>query len=304
MNNSIVFIHKSNIKNSIHQQAYIKDVIKYAALTNPNKKIIFIGDNGNKIYCDHPNVIFKNIDNFEKKSLLFRDFDGNFKVVRGKNNPARPQMLKFYFERIIYMYEILSEMGITSYWTFDTDTLILEDLSKHEYKFKDYDCTEQCNGWCMNGYVSNIDTTRRYIEHFISLFGDDEYLNTHQKEFDTINPSYAYTEMRAYHDFKTKNNIKSIDLSTPINGETFDHALAQNFGPNYDDDAITKDIKPDKENLWESSNGRKVIYEKEDGVYFKLKNELFKVITVNLSWLPTSLFTEIYNKSIKNKTVV
>ena len=62
----------------------------------------------------------------------------------------------------------------------------------------------------------------------------------------------------------------------------------QKWGPN-----------KDKNNTWDYAGNKKIIYEKSDGLYFKLKDKFHKIITVNLSWLPTNLFTEIFKKSIK-----
>ncbi|CAG7581519.1 MAG: putative glycosyltransferase [uncultured marine phage] len=289
MNNSIVFIHKSNVKDSVQKQSFIKTVLECAQHFNPEKKIIFIGDNHNEQFAVGDNVIFKNMDKMGKSHEYFTKFNSRFRSVRGRNAPFNDLMIKFFFERFIYMYMVMEEYGMDSYWTFDTDTLIIDDLTKHESKFQDYDCTSQCNAMCLNGFVKT-ETLRKYVEHIIDLFDDKDYLEENQREFDTIHPGYALTEMRFYAHFKNNTDLNSIDLSTPINGETFDHCLKQNLGPNRD-----------SENTWESQDGMKKIYEKEDGLYFKFDDNFVKVITMNLSWMGNDAFTSLFEKSKKSQ---
>ena len=193
------------------------------------------------------------------------------------------QAIKFLFERFIIVYEILKEYNIESYWSFDTDTLIVGDLAQQESKFFVYDNTEQCNGKCLNGFIK-IKTLEKYIEYMLELFLDEKYLNENEKEFNTKHPNYALTEMRFYDHFKKNTKLKTIDLSTPLNYETFDHCLSQTIGPNNDID-----------NRWEAEEGKKKVYKHGNQLYFKRNGELIRVISFNLSWLDNGIFKQLYD---------
>ena len=107
--------------------------------------------------------------------------------------------------------------------------MILAPLSSHEEKFKAYHCTEQCNGMCINGFISSPEIIGDYLHHINNLFQDNKFLAAQQKEFDEINPSFAFTEMRAYQEFKESmgSNIRTIRLNTIIDGTAFDDCICQ-----------------------------------------------------------------------------
>ena len=285
----IIFIHKSGIKDNISKQSFLKTTLKCASLFNPQKNIIFLGDNGNKHFSNNigANVKFNNIDDYGGELKEMKTFKQVFRVIKGPLHGSE-EWIKFVFQRFFHLYDFLDKNNITSFWMFDSDTLIIDNLKNHEHKYIKFDCTEQCNGSCINGFISNKEIIKKYINSINNLFMNTEYINKQIEEFNTINLNYALTEMRAYREFKKNNIFKSIDLSTPIDKTTFDNCICQTFGPNND-----------KINKWEmdTKTNLKKIYVMDNGIFFRWlpTNELIKVNTLNLSWVPNNLFDVLFS---------
>ena len=61
--------------------------------------------------------------------------------------------------------------------------MLLDDLSVYEPRLAAYDCTEQCNGSCMNGYITNMDVLGRYLTKINEVFQRTELLTKLEQEF-------------------------------------------------------------------------------------------------------------------------
>ena len=170
----IIFIHKGDVKDSIEKQSFLNTTLKCAALFNPNKTINFLGDNSNKKFSLNisSNVKFYNITDYGVNTTEMNIFQKVFRVVKGKQHGYN-EWIKFVFQRFFYLYDFLEKQIIDSFWIFDSDTMIITDLKNHEYKYKQYDCTEQCNGMCINGYINTREIIRKYIIYINSLFLDN-----------------------------------------------------------------------------------------------------------------------------------
>jgi hypothetical protein len=162
--------------------------------------------------------------------------------------------------------------------------MILSDLNKQEHKFVDFDCTEQCNGICMNGYISSFQVVNGYINKIIELFKDEDYLDEQKKDF-VVNPDYAFTEMRAYKAYREQENIKSIRLNTIIDNESFDDCICQEHGyETYSSVLNNQYLKK----IYVDANANFYCYHTESSKYIKMNS-------LNLSWVPTRLFKLVYN---------
>ena len=103
--------------------------------------------------------------------------------------------------------------------------MILDNLANHEYKFVQLDATEQCSGSCLNGFINNTHIVDKYVSKINDLFSRTHWLETQRKEFEEVNPSYAFTEMRAFKVFKEEESFNTVHIAKPINSEVFDDAL-------------------------------------------------------------------------------
>jgi hypothetical protein len=156
--------------------------------------------------------------------------------------------------------------------------MILDSLARHEHKFTAYECTEQCNGICMNGFISGHSIVLRYIRKINELFQDEEYLREQQKEFEEEYENWAFTEMRAYKKFK-EDNVKSIKLSSIIDGSTFDDCICQENNMKMERLPFGRWIK----RVYLSPDGRFYCFDMNRQVFVRMNS-------LNLSWVPFDLF--------------
>lgn len=268
----IIFIHYGDSE-------YLKYTLDLAKKNNPEKRIILLGDTNNQKYkklgIEH--ISFDKYNNSEE----IRIFDKVYKFIAGKSQ-RKKDWTNFVFKRWFYIYNFIKSENINQFWTFDSDTLILNSLSQFEKDYKEFDCTEQCNGICMNGLINNQRVVEGYIKKINELFVREDYLKTQEKEFEN-HPDWAFTEMRAYATYKAESNIKTIRLNTILNHRAFDECICQ------EDEMETRHIK-------ETHRPIKKLYFKNSKVYEKLKEsgELIEIQTINMSWVPLWLIERVY----------
>jgi hypothetical protein len=274
MSAPILFCHYGN-------SDYLPYVFQCARLSNPEKEIVLLGDDDNRWIGKAYGISHLSFGDFSHGEEI-ELFDQLYRPVQGKrhNNMAGGRdWLNFVFKRWFYVYNFLAAHNIGEFWHFDTDNMILDSLAHHEHKFRTYDCTEQCNGSCLNGFISSPSIVRRYIRNINALYARQEFLAVQQKEFDEVNPSYAFTEMRAYEIFRDKEEIRSIRLNTTMEDTSFDDAICQ-------DHHMEVEILP---------SGRKIkkVLLASNGEFFcrdKAGGGLVRMNSLNLSWVPTYVF--------------
>jgi hypothetical protein len=274
----IVFIHKGN-------NDYLKYTVQCAKASNPKKDVLFLGDETN-------NYLTK----FGAKHFLFSDYnDGEeiklfrnvFKVIAGSKH-GKEEWLRFVFQRWYHIYNFILYHKIDRFWTFDSDTLILRDLAYWEESLKDYDCTEQCDGICMNGLVNSRRVVEGYVNKMNELFQRADYLEQQRAEF-LLNPYFAFTEMRAYDVYKKEANLKTIHLANILNEETFDDCICVSHGmETYPYKLYGHTLKT----MYWKSNGELFFARKED-------KKLIKVNTLNMSWVPIYLYPRVLQIAYK-----
>jgi len=260
---------------------YLLHVLKTVRLTNPKSRIILLGDEKNKHVAKEAKIehyFFSEYSSSEEIVL----FDKVYKHVAGKEH-GREFWTNFVFKRWFHIHDFIKKNGISKFWHFDSDNLILTNLAKHESKFAAYDCTEQCNGICMNGLINSFEVVDGYIKKINELFQNEKYLNNQLEEFQ-IHTDWAFTEMRAYETFKKEMKIKSIELNTIINNETFDHCICLHDGfETYDRPVNSYNIKK----LFINKSNTIFCYHTEKKTYIKMNS-------LNLSWVPYHFFESIF----------
>lgn len=273
----IIFIHYGDSE-------YLKYTLDLARKTNPQKRVVLLGDEKNKKYeklgIEHiPFAKYdygKEIETFEKV----------YKFIAGVNQ-RKKYWTNFVFKRWFYIYNFIIEQNIERFWTFDSDTLVLNPLSKYEKIYSEFDNTEQCNGSCMNSLINNQNVVRGYINKINELFTRDGYLDEQKKDMEE-NPDWAFTEMRAYKAYKEESSIKTTRLNTIMNAHTFDECICQ------EDGMETEYSKYAKRSI-------KKLYLKNGKVYEKTKDsgKLIEIQTINMSWVPLSLIEKIYYYTLR-----
>jgi hypothetical protein len=284
----VIFVHYGN-------SYYLQYTIQAVKLTNPNKRIILLGD------VENVGLTKYGIEHFDfeayDKRLGLRMFDDVFQLIAGNEfeyNKSRgtDYWAKFVFKRWFYINEFVKDQGLKKFWTFDSDNLILENLNEIEDDLAEYDCTTQCADSCLNGLVNNIDIVERYVGKIIALFRNHDFLE-YQKGEMVGHSKYAYTEMRAFQEFRKSTRMKVRHLQQLDRSYMFDDCLA---------------VVPEAfEEVVYGGTKVKALYFGSGTFYIKASTGVFiKTINVNLSWLDEFFYRRIlfllksrYSKSLR-----
>lgn len=281
----IVFIHYGD-------SSYLRYSLQSAKLTNPQKEIYLLGDSENE-HLKHIGIQHVNFSTFDNYPLV-KKFDQVFKLIAGTEHQYHKSRgtdywTNFVFKRWFYIYEFIKLKGISRFWTFDSDNMILQDLSFGEVFFQDYDTTEQCGGICMNGLINNLEVVEGYVEKMIELFQDEEYL-AQQRKIMVQNPKWAYTEMRAYEKYKQDTGIKSVKLNSESQDLIFDDCISfvedgMEMGGFVHRGRVLK-------KLYRDNNWSLYVRQLKGDRYLKLAN-------LNLSWVDDYIFEKVLKTVLK-----
>lgn len=264
---------------------YLKYTLRQCKLTNPENRIVLLGDEKNRIITERTGTEHYLFEDYND-SVEIQRFEKVYQHVAGKKH-GREYWTKFVFKRWFYIHEFIKREKINAFWHFDSDNMILSDLNQQEYKFQNFDCTEQCNGICMNGYISSFAVVDGYVKKINELFENQRYLDEQKEDF-IKHPNYAFTEMRAYKAYKEQEEINSIRLNKIIDNETFDDCICQKHG--YDTYEFTINGQYLKK-IYLDANGHFYCYHINFSAFIKMNS-------LNLSWVPTNLFKLILETSI------
>jgi hypothetical protein len=278
MASPLIFIHYGDAP-------YLAQTLQTARRTNPEKRIVLLGDAANRRYARNvaEHVCFDDLAGGEDLAV----FDRVFQVIQGgrhRFNKLRGTefWLRFVFRRWFLVANFLEREKIDAFWTFDSDTLILAPLASREARFSGYDCTEQCRGECLNGFVRSSQLARAYVRTINQLFQDPDFLDAQRRRLET-HAGLAFNEMDAYCEFRHRSNLRSIRASEPIDGETFDDALA--FVDEYEQAPQKVLERTSIKRLWTSPQG---------GLFARRQTgEIIRLLTANLSWMPAFIYQRV-----------
>jgi len=277
----IIFLHYND-------SPYLKYTLRVAKFFNPHKKVIFLGDASNSKYKKYgiEHFLFDNyadtpmIDSFLK---VYQRVGGT-KFQRINSNKGGEDWTKFNFMKWFVLLNFIQKNNISKFWTFDTDTMIVSDLSRLEERYEAFDYTVMNNNHQLQGLVNNQLYLEKFCSLVIGLFLDEAYLthlkNTEFKE----NPSFGFTIMRVFKELASRCQPNVKPLEDIINQEYFDTCIC----------AVKDEIPYD-----EKIRGRtlKKLFYTEDGLLYVLNssiNQYVRVLTTNLSWVPTYVYDKVY----------
>ena len=271
----LIFIHYGDA-------SYLRFTLETARRSNPDKRIILLGDESNRKLV--PRGVEHHLLETYARGERIAIFDRVFQLIKGEEHNYRKLggadfWTRFVFRRWFIIREFLEAEGIGSFWTFDSDTLILAPLTPREPRFAEFACTEQCRAQCLNGFVADPTLPSRYVDKINELFQRSDYLEA-QRVLLRRHTGLAYTEMSAYVTFREESDFRSYHAAVPLEGETFDDALCftENFA-----------IHPEK------VKGRMTIKElrldPRGAVWSRTETgEVVRMVTINGSWMPDYIF--------------
>lgn len=266
----ILLIHYGN-------SSYLPYVIQVAKRFNPTKEILFLGDEQNA-YLKTLGVSHHALQDYNHGPALEQFSRLYPRIV----NPAYPkrQWADFVVRRWFIIHNFIQQHGIQQFWTFDSDNFILTDLEPYEPQFAAYDCTSQCRGRCMNGFVSSQAIVQQYVHKINELLSREAYVEAWQQRY-REDPELFYNEMEAFADFVEEEGIRNYHLAQISNGSAFE-------------DSITY-VHDGMEMYDRTIKGRPVkkLYLSQGHIYCKhLASQTFiRMNNLNLSWMPKYVFS-------------
>ena len=269
MSTPIIFIHYGN-------SSYLPYVIQIAKKFNPKKEIIFLGDEQNE-YLGSLDISHYHFNDFAYGTEL-EQFDTKFPCIENKRY-AKKQWASFILRRWFIINSFIKEKDISRFWTFDSDNFLLTDLKPYEAQFSLYDCTSQCKGICLNGFIPSKNIVQRYVNKINELLNRPGYADHWQHRYQE-KPDLFYTEMEAFDVFVKEENIDN-------------HHISRIDGANAFEDSITY-VEDGMEMYSQKIKGRAVkkLYLHNGEIYCKhlLSGDFVKMNNLNLSWMPKYIF--------------
>ena len=255
---------------------YLEFTLACARKTNPSARLIFLGDQKNKGVAERNGWEHYCFDDYE--SSLHPRFNDVFRHIQGVNhNPIKNgrDWLRFVFERWFFIESFVTELNITRFWHFDSDTMLINKLDDLAPTLSNFEFTVQCNNTCLNG-IMNRNIVTEYCAHICKLFEDPQFVSRQQLEFDSIHPDYAFTEMRAFDNFKELTSLPWANLMQYNEAVVFDDCICQEHGFE----------------MVRLLNGQfvKNVFSDKGRFYGYRDKEKIEFATLNLSWVPLYVF--------------
>ena len=285
----LIFIHYGPAR-------YLRWTLLAARRTNPEKRIILLGDESNRRFACGVAEFFL-FENYATGAAL-AEFERVFQVIQGERHRFHKAggieaWLKFVFRRWFLIYEFLKSEEINAFWTFDSDTLLLAPLVPREKFFSTFEATTQCRGMCLNGWIGSRHLVERYLTCINDLFNDDSYL---QRQRDRLKKDVglAFNEMDAFCEFCKRASVKTCRASQVIEGAVFDDALA--FIEDYEPAPQKILGRTPIKRLWISSSGELYIRQASDQVFVRL-------LSCNMSWMPDFFWKRLFKATTPRKNL-
>lgn len=263
--------------------SYLPYVVKLAQRSNPGKQIIVLGDEHNA-YLARLGVTHVPFEPLRHTPELTYFNEIYPRIV----NPDYPKSkwAQFVLQRWFMINTFIHREDIRQFWTFDSDNYILTDLAAYEADFSKYDCTSQCSGRCMNGFVSSQGIVERYVTKINELLSDHDYIKQWQEKYKE-NSSLFYNEMEAFAVFVEQESVRNFHLAQICDGAMFDDSITYENGMLMSDRTI---------------KGRRIkkMYINNGDVYCRhLPSDSFiKMNNLNLSWMPKYIFPVLFENIV------
>ena len=208
----LIFLHIGDI-------FYLKYTLKSAVFHNQNIDVILIGDNSNKKYEKLGVKHFHFNDYLDSNDI--KEFQTYFQLIGGTqfleiNTSKGYNWTKYNFLKWFVLRNFLEKQGLKSCWIFDSDNMVLCNLSKKNFFFEHLDCTVRPAFSMIMGKINNLEVLQNYCTTIIQLFKDKKFLDKQRLEFIDY-PKYGFTMMRAFMKFHEKyNNRYRVDTFEKI----------------------------------------------------------------------------------------
>jgi hypothetical protein len=244
--------------------------MEFANYSNPKTDKILIGDKSNKKLAADTGWEWIDLDGFSTDRIA--EFNRSFVTLSGsrhKNIRNKRNWTHYSFFRWFVIEEFLNRHDIEEFWHFDSDTLIIENLSEYDYLQNKHLSMMQCNSSCLNGFVKRS-VVNLYCESVLEQFKNEQLLEKYRKEFE-VNKRFAFVDMGGFKNFNIAQPLPFVSGMELSRTFVFDDCLCQSHGFDCVD-------------LPDSRRVKQIYFEKGKAFFIKEKQKVLAA-TLNLSWL-------------------
>jgi hypothetical protein len=260
--------------------SYLPYVIRVAQRFNPRREIIFLGDEDNEYLTSLGVSHYKSASLQDSHEL--HHFNRVYQRIVNPKYP-KPKWAQFVLQRWYMINTFIARHEIDQFWTFDSDNFILDDLATHEERLSQYDCTSQCSGKCLNGFVSSRAIVQRYVDKINELLSDDNYIEIWHLKYEN-DPTLFYNEMEAFAVFVEQEQIRNFHLAQIYDGVMFDDSITYDNGM----ELYHKTIKGRRVKKLYMHDGKIYCRQRASGAFIRMNN-------LNLSWMPKYIFPLLFD---------
>lgn len=160
----ILIVHKGN-------QEYLHICLKQAHYSNPNSRIILLGDESNKNCL--PFVEWYNVHDYYTHASKFEKIYRHFSC-----NPFEYE--RFAFSRWFAINDFMKEQHLEQLFVNDSDVLIFTDFEKdveHNIAMKNYDFIRAMPGDQHSIFFYSQDVLQKFCNYIMSIFENEQLMN-------------------------------------------------------------------------------------------------------------------------------
>lgn len=208
----IVFIHASN-------SDYLLYSLLQAKQTNPHSEIFLIGDESNNCYSFVRHELFSNY--FYGAGELVKIYKHFHNITPYLNELV---CLQRWF--ILRDFMIINHLESCLY--IDSDVMLYTNVTEEHNKFSDFDLTlsQSISPHC--NYINKLSALEKYCNLVFGLYTNSsmlEYLEKMMHEYNQKKKFGGVTDMSLFRAFKEMKEHHIAELSTIIDGSTYDHNI-------------------------------------------------------------------------------
>lgn len=244
----IILLHKGNPK-------YLKYCLKQIKYSNPNSKIILLGDKTNKKYrfVEHHNI---------KVTKSCEEFANVYKHL--SPNPHHYEL--FCFQRWFMIRDFMKKHKIEKCVHIDSDVMLFSDLTNEQEKFKDFDFT-LANVSGHTSFINSVEALDKLCTFMIDMYSIPEkfkMLEDIYNDFKARNLPDGLSDMVLLVEYRKKYPDRVGEVCDIIENSTFDDNINFQY--------CNKNFILNKEKEYEMKNGFKNITFKDYQPYCNLVN--------------------------------
>lgn len=243
----IIVIHKGD-------QDYLFACLKQAAYSNPESRIILLGNNLNKIVTS-PDFSYKvehyNIDDYFQSAK-------EFEKIYKHHSINCPEFELFCIQRWFVINDFIKKQGIEKFLHLDSDVLLYSNFQKEKDYMEivqKYDMTiSRISGH--TSFFNSQEILQKFCDFVVDLYSNDFYEKMHMDKktgnFTHMQTKtelgYILSDMSLLYAFSNMPDVKCLDTSKIINGTLIDVCLSDHPDFAYLSDEIANIIF-DKSNV-------------------------------------------------------